>query len=683
MLKTKRKKKKAENMLRESEERVRMKLGSLLSPEGGIENLELSDIIDSKSIQLLIDDFYKINHFSIYILDLKGNVLASVGWQDICSKFHRVNPETCKYCVESDLELSLGAIEGEFKLYKCKNGMWDAATPFIVGGKKLGNIYTGQFFFDDEPIDYEFFKKQAHVYGFNEKEYLAALDAVPRISRKFLDEGMSFFMKLFNMIAKLSYGNIKLARLIIERDNLTQSLGESKAFIESTLSAIDDVFYAFDLNGKFLSWNKAFSKVTGYSDEELSSKKPADFFSGEDARRISGAVEKIFKEGRAKQEANFVLKDGRQIPYEFTGSILKDGSGNIIGFSGTGRDLTDRKMAEAELQKYHNRLEELVKERTDELITAQQRYKELFENVNIGVCLTTPGPEGAFIDVNTAMAKTLEADNREQLMALHPSKIYLDESQRKIVSDDIMSKGFIDKEIWYKTLKGRPILCHITAAKKIDTKEQVYFYNTFEDITERKKTENELSEKYNELARSQTAMLYMVEDLNKQAKEIRETRNKLIRTEKLAVIGQLASSVAHEIRNPLGVIKNVVYYFNMLGLGKESTDIKENLDILVRETENINNIISDLLEFARIKKAISRLEDINVIVNEALRAIKVPGGIEVVAKLDNNLPKVEADALQMRQVFYNLAANAIQAMDKGETLTVSTRVQRTENSMNL
>ena len=75
-------------------------------------NLELAEIIDVQAIQSLMDDFYKLAHIPIGINDLKGNVLVGVGWQDICTKFHRVHPETCKHCVESDTKLSAGVAPG-------------------------------------------------------------------------------------------------------------------------------------------------------------------------------------------------------------------------------------------------------------------------------------------------------------------------------------------------------------------------------------------------------------------------------------------------------------------------------------------------------------------------------------------------------------------------------------------
>ncbi|MCO5384372.1 MAG: PocR ligand-binding domain-containing protein [Methanosarcina barkeri] len=93
-----------------------------------------------------MDDLYELTHITIALVDLKGNIPIIAGRQEICSRFHRVHPETCKHCVESDTKLSLGVAPGEFKMYKCKNNMWDVATPLIVGGQHIGNIFSGHFF---------------------------------------------------------------------------------------------------------------------------------------------------------------------------------------------------------------------------------------------------------------------------------------------------------------------------------------------------------------------------------------------------------------------------------------------------------------------------------------------------------------------------------------------------------
>ncbi len=218
----------AEDALRESEARVRAKLESILSPEGDIGTLELADVMDIEQVQVLMDDFYSVTKIGMAIVDLKGKVLVATGWQDICTNFHRVHPETRQNCIASDTELSRGTKEGEFKLYKCLNSMWDIATPLVVGGNHLGNLFLGQFLFEGEEPDLEVFRKQARKYGFDEARYLSALERVPRWTRETVDKVMGFYSQLTRMLSTLSYANIELARILAEQERLFSSLRESE-----------------------------------------------------------------------------------------------------------------------------------------------------------------------------------------------------------------------------------------------------------------------------------------------------------------------------------------------------------------------------------------------------------------------------------------------------------------------
>ena len=86
--------KRAEEALRQNEQRIRLKLDTILSPARKIANLKLSEIVDAQAIQSLMDDFYKLAHIPMSLDDLRGNILVGVGWQDICTRFHRVHPES-------------------------------------------------------------------------------------------------------------------------------------------------------------------------------------------------------------------------------------------------------------------------------------------------------------------------------------------------------------------------------------------------------------------------------------------------------------------------------------------------------------------------------------------------------------------------------------------------------------
>jgi PAS domain S-box-containing protein len=223
--------------LRESEQSVRRKLDGILSPEGDLGSLELADLLDCAAVQSLAEDFYRLARIPMFILDLKGKPLVAAGWQEICTKFHRANPDTCRNCMESDLKLSEGVSAGEFRLYKCRNNMWDVVTPVMMGGTHVGNLFSGQFFFDDEPLDYSVFRAQAKQHGFNEKDYIAALESAPRLSREAVSTGMAFFIKFAELLSQVSYSSIKLARSMAEvtrvNADLAASLKELEAFTYS------------------------------------------------------------------------------------------------------------------------------------------------------------------------------------------------------------------------------------------------------------------------------------------------------------------------------------------------------------------------------------------------------------------------------------------------------------------
>jgi len=218
--------KQAEEALRESEKRVMRKLNAILEPEGDIDALELFDIIESAAIQSLMEDFYQLTNIGVAVSDRSATILVATGWQDICTRFHRVHPETRQHCIESDLELSEGVDFGTFKLYRCKNNMWDMSTPIVVAGNHIGNLYLGQFLFEDETPDYELFRRQARLYGFDEREYLSALERVPRWSRETVDTVMAFYTKLTGLVSSLGHSKVALARALAEKDKLLAELRE-------------------------------------------------------------------------------------------------------------------------------------------------------------------------------------------------------------------------------------------------------------------------------------------------------------------------------------------------------------------------------------------------------------------------------------------------------------------------
>jgi len=161
----------------------------------------------------------------------------------------------------------------------------------------------------------------------------------------------------------------------------------------------------------------------------------------------------------------------------------------------------------------------------------------------------------------------------------------------------------------------------------------------------------------------------MVEQLQYEIRERQEMQERLVRQERLAVLGQLAGGVGHELRNPLGVIRNVAYYLRMI-IKEPGPKVEKSLDQLEQEVARSDRIITSLLDFARQKPPGLRAVNVSDIVGQALSQIDVPDRVEVVTHLDDAVPLVPADPDQLAQVFSNIALNGFQAMPEGGRVTV-------------
>jgi signal transduction histidine kinase len=168
------------------------------------------------------------------------------------------------------------------------------------------------------------------------------------------------------------------------------------------------------------------------------------------------------------------------------------------------------------------------------------------------------------------------------------------------------------------------------------------------------------------------------EELQTAHNKLLETQQQLIRSEKLAAIGQLASGVGHELRNPLGAIKNAGFYIRRRVTNTDipSTEprVIEFLDIIDEEVNSANKVITDLLGFSRVAKPTVAPANIAGIIEDALRYTPVPENIKLTKDINNNLPMVMVDGEQIKQVFLNIALNALQAMgEKGGRLDIRAR----------
>ena len=181
------------------------------------------------------------------------------------------------------------------------------------------------------------------------------------------------------------------------------------------------------------------------------------------------------------------------------------------------------------------------------------------------------------------------------------------------------------------------------------------------DITERKRTEKQLAE----------YAVQLEEVVNERTRELRDAQEQLVRQERLAILGQLAGSMGHELRNPLGVISNAIYFLKV-SQPDASDKIKEYLNIIENEARTSDKIITDLLDFARVKSVDRQPVSVPEVIHQTLNRFPVPPSVEKVLTIPFDLPRIFADPHHMVQILGNLTVNACQALpDTGGRLEIS------------
>jgi signal transduction histidine kinase len=164
-------------------------------------------------------------------------------------------------------------------------------------------------------------------------------------------------------------------------------------------------------------------------------------------------------------------------------------------------------------------------------------------------------------------------------------------------------------------------------------------------------------------------------EFENRTKDLEQVQEKLIRSERLAAVGELASGVGHELRNPLNVIRNCAYLLNMPLTEKEDEEALNTLKVLDKQIDIANKIVTDLLDFTRIKPPSQVRVDVGNLVNESLSWVTVPGDISIRTNINGNALPVKTDAEQICRVFTNIISNAIQAMNGKGELNIETGVE--------
>jgi len=450
---------------------------SLKNPFGSIDLIDIVnimdivDIVDIKVIQSLMDDFHQLTKIGVAIVDMEGNVLVATGWQDICTQFHRKHPELLQNCIESDVELSAGIEPGSFKAYHCKNNMWDIATPIVVDGNQLGNLFLGQFFYEDEVPDYDFFRSRAKKYNFNETAYLSALDRVPRWSKETVQTVMRFYAKFADLISKLSYSNVKLLHELNSHESTIKSLKKSKEKLRAIFNASPLAMVLLDQDGYILDSNEVHAQRIHMTRAEILGKKIWEFLPEEVLTHRKIQVHDVFETGKPFSGED---QRGNHWNQYHIHPAMQDKNGNVEAVIVEAEDISDRKKAEKQITE------------------ALSWYQEIFEGSKDAIFISDENAR--FVSVNSA-ASELTGYDPEELINMRIPDLHdkMDLEAFNTFHARIIGGDHIDSEARILRRDGIKIDAEFNN-KRITVSGKQYMHTTARDITDRKRMEEALRE---------------------------------------------------------------------------------------------------------------------------------------------------------------------------------------------
>lgn len=432
----------------------------------------LKNIIDFVRVDSLLEGFNKSTGFVTAILDLEGNILSKSGWMQICTEFHRNNPESSKKCTVSDTELSAKMAEGEkYHFYKCLNGLVDVAVPVVINGEHVANLFSGQFFFDEPDIS--FFKEQAKQYGFDEEKYIAALKKVPVVSGEKVKIALDFLLDMTRMISDIAFQKLELEDL---NRNLRESEEKFKAVFESANTG-----KSITLPSGEISANRAFCDMLGYTREELHGKKWQDLTPADEIPAVESFINSLLngEKNSARFEKRYICKDGSFIWADVSVSLRRDDNGNPLHFIATIIDITERKEVE------------------NKLLESEERFRKIFAEGPLGM-VTANLYTGKFLSVNKAFCHMLGYSEDELSRLTFMDVTYPEDRGKDLEPIKRLREGQIQlysAEKRYVTKTGKVLMANLTVSKiHSEISQSVYGLGLIEDISERKQAEDKISE---------------------------------------------------------------------------------------------------------------------------------------------------------------------------------------------
>lgn len=568
----------------------------------------IDELIDIDELRSLCEVFTRLTGFVTAILDMEGRILIATGWQDICTRFHRVASGSAVRCRESDIYLSGKLLRGEgYSMYACGNGLVDVAVPLVVAGRQVGNLYSGQFLL--APPDMAFFKRQAAEFGFDEVSYLEALARVPVVSEERVRLVMEFLCRLAEMVGRMGLSSKQARRASLVVENSPVTLFRWKAARGWPVEFVSENVSRF-----------------GYAPDELLSGKVsfADLIHPDDLERVRAELRGHGADGcdSFSQQYRIVTCSGQVRWVDDRTTAERDEWGVVSHYQGILMDVTETRLA------------------ADELAMEKERLAVTLRSIGDGVITTDM--EGR-VQLLNRVAEELTGWKQEQARGRDFEEVFhvvdaVSRHRRPSSVEQVLKGGgcieLADNSLLLARDGRERLIADSVAPIRDSASRLVGVALVFRDITGKKKMEEELSN-----------------------------------AQRLESIGVLAGGIAHDFNNLLTAILGNLSLARMLVSGGDR--LSRNLDAAERAALRARGLTQQLLTFSRGGAPVRTPLSLAPILREAAAFTLSGSRARCRFDLPEDLFPVEADEGQIGQVVNNLVLNADQAMPGGGEIEIS------------
>jgi len=438
-------------------------------------------------------------------------------------------------------------------------------------------------------------------------------------------------------------------RDVTERMKIEQALTEFKTTLDLTLDSV----FMFDPDSlRFTYLNEGALRQVGHTREELMAMTPVDIKPEYDEARFRAMLEPMLagREAAHHFETPHRHRDGHDVPVEITLQYVKP-EGGQPRFVAIVRDVSERKKAEAELERHRMHLEELVEERTERL----KQQALIIDQIHDAVISTDL--EGFVTGWNRG-AENCYGYTSIEAVGRHVSFLYPAEEheflQQSVIAP-LKARGWYRAEARVRRKSGEVFFVDLSLSMLHGADGEVSGMIGYAvDISERRQAQEALH----------------------------DAQEELLRKERLATLGQLTATVSHELRNPLASMQTALYLLDKRLQGSDDR-VRDGLGSLRDNIGRCDRIIDELLDFTRINKLNRRPLAIDEWLAGILDGQSVPDGIEL--RTDLSLPGmvIAFDPGRLRRAVINLFDNACQSMagedgaagdGREAILTVTTRL---------